>query len=163
LRAAVDTEIEISRDDDKSPSKIKVVKQREMETGDELFFGLSSVELGTNQRGKPITSCVVLPADVVEELNRKKMTSHEKFVYNAILNCLITNGEGREVFRGSPIIKSIDYHQLAETLEAAGYKNLFKEDGTHTANQATLAARMSLKDKGYINFNRTFIWISEEG
>lgn len=162
LRAAVDTEIEISREDENSPSKIKVVKQREMETGDEMFFGLNAIELGINQRGKPITSCVVLPADVVEEINRKKMTSHEKFVYNAILNCLITSGQEREVFRGSPLIKSIDYHQLAETLEAAGYKNLFKEDGTHTANQATLAARMSLKDKGYINFNRTFIWISEE-
>lgn len=161
LRAAVDTEIEISRVDTSSPSQIKIVKQREMEMIDEMAFGLHRVILGTNNRGKEVSSCVVLPAETIEKIRTQSMTNHEKFIYDAIVNGLISHGQGREIYVGSGRIQTIDYHQLAVCLEDAGYKNLFKDDGTDTANQATLAARLGLKNKGYINFNRTYIWITD--
>jgi hypothetical protein len=63
LRAATDTEIEISRQDSQSPSVARVTKQREMEIEGEFVFKLATMELGTNRRGKPVTSCVV---EVVE-------------------------------------------------------------------------------------------------
>jgi hypothetical protein len=63
LRAATDTEIEISRQDSKAPSVARVTKQRDLEIDGEFVFKLAPIELGTNRRGKPVTSCVVGPVD----------------------------------------------------------------------------------------------------
>jgi hypothetical protein len=63
LRAATDTEIEISRPDTSSPSVARVTKQRELEIEGSFAFTLKTVNLGNNRRGKPVTSCVVEPAD----------------------------------------------------------------------------------------------------
>lgn len=58
LRAATDTEIETVADDDGNRT-CRVTKQRDLECEGEFNFRLKVVELGTNHRGKPITSCVV--------------------------------------------------------------------------------------------------------
>ncbi|MCB1130168.1 MAG: AAA family ATPase [Verrucomicrobiae bacterium] len=59
LRAAVDTEIEITKLDSGMMSVAKITKQRDLAPCDEMPFFLKVVELGTDRRGKPITSCVV--------------------------------------------------------------------------------------------------------
>jgi hypothetical protein len=58
LRAASDTEIEISAEG--AQRVARVTKQRDMECVGEFPFALRVVELGTNQRGKTVTSCVVV-------------------------------------------------------------------------------------------------------
>lgn len=63
LRAATDTEIEIRRDPELTRSTVRVAKQRDLEADDPFAFTLKSVDLGTNRRGKPVTSCVVLEAN----------------------------------------------------------------------------------------------------
>ena len=57
LRAAVDTEIEISRSGDESVVKTK--KQRDLEGGGRLAFTLETVVLGTDDDGDEVTSCCV--------------------------------------------------------------------------------------------------------
>ncbi len=59
LRAAVDTEIEVSRPEGETISTVRVTKQRDLPMGGVMPFSLASVTLGTDRRGKPITSCVV--------------------------------------------------------------------------------------------------------
>jgi hypothetical protein len=59
LRAATDTEIEISRENKDAPSVARVTKQREMEIEGTFVFTLETVVLGKNRRGKDVTSCVV--------------------------------------------------------------------------------------------------------
>jgi len=63
LRAATDTEIEVTRQEGADFSVATVVKQRELETGGAFAFRLEKVELGTNRRGKPVTSCIVKSVD----------------------------------------------------------------------------------------------------
>jgi hypothetical protein len=63
LRAATDTEIEVAREDKDAPSVARTMKQREMEIEGEFWFKLETVELGTNRRGKAVTSCVVVERD----------------------------------------------------------------------------------------------------
>ena len=63
LRAATDTEIEISRENNEAPSVARVTKQREMEIEGEFVFKLAAVKLGTNRRGKDVSSCVVEPVE----------------------------------------------------------------------------------------------------
>lgn len=57
LAAAVDTTLKIK------DRVIEVEKQRDGEIGARFAFKLERVELGTNARGKVISSCVAIPAD----------------------------------------------------------------------------------------------------
>jgi hypothetical protein len=60
LRAAIDTEIKIDRQDGQHGSAVATVtKQRDLEYGLPMAFRLRTVNLGTNARGKSVTSCVV--------------------------------------------------------------------------------------------------------
>jgi len=72
VRAAVDTEIEIT--DDVAGRCIEITKQRDLDTkGERLGFRLESVDMGISKWGKPMTTCIVLPWDApAPEKNAKK-------------------------------------------------------------------------------------------
>ena len=72
LRAAVDTEIEISRADGESVSTVRITKQRDLPAGEPMPFTLESVTLGLDRRGKPITSCTVRHEDSLMAASRSK-------------------------------------------------------------------------------------------
>lgn len=59
LRAAVDTEIEVLRPRGETVSTVRVTKQRDLRPGEPLPFSLHVIELGTDRRGNPVTSCIV--------------------------------------------------------------------------------------------------------
>jgi putative DNA primase/helicase len=60
LRAAVDTEIEVTADDLARQHSFTLTKQRDLPTKGETFtFKLIPVEVGRDQWGGPLTSCVV--------------------------------------------------------------------------------------------------------
>ena len=61
LRAAMDTEIRVSRPSDGLVSLVTVTKQRDLPAIDPMAFSLETVELGVDRRGNPITSCLVNP------------------------------------------------------------------------------------------------------
>lgn len=58
LRAAVDTEIELTKDDS-GVRQARATKQRDLPGGAEQEFELDVVELGKDSDGDPVTSCVV--------------------------------------------------------------------------------------------------------
>lgn len=60
LRAATDTEIEISVEPD-GTTKAVITKQRDHQSGDEYPFSLKPVALGIDQDGDAIASCVIVP------------------------------------------------------------------------------------------------------
>ncbi|MCL4183096.1 MAG: AAA family ATPase [Burkholderiaceae bacterium] len=66
LKAAVDTEIEVSRPNEDDPIRVaRVTKQKDGESGAVFPFSLRAVGLGADADGEPITSCVVETADEV--------------------------------------------------------------------------------------------------
>lgn len=62
LRAATDTEIEVSVDETEMRSA-KVTKQRDLPGGEEFAFKLDAVALGVDDDGDTVTTCVVLPVE----------------------------------------------------------------------------------------------------
>ena len=170
LRAAVDTEIEISRSDTSSPSNIKFVKQREIEMINDMAFKLEVVTLGENKRGKEVTSCVVVPCDIPSQKDDARLTPVQQFIYDAIIDAHITYGRERQLIAGIPPIKSISFDELNNVLMERGYKEFLdkeKADGTfktgaeqmknHTTN-----ARVALHKKGKISSNRGFVWMTND-
>ncbi len=61
LRAAVDTEIELTREDGQEIIEARTTKQRDMPTGKVFAYRLTEVELGRDQDGDPVTTCLVEP------------------------------------------------------------------------------------------------------
>ena len=55
LRAAIDTEIEITRPEGSIISTVRATKQRDLQAGDAMPFSLKVITIGMNRRGKPIT------------------------------------------------------------------------------------------------------------
>ena len=61
LRAAMDTEIRVTRPSEGLVSLVTVTKQRDLPAIDPMAFSLETMELGADRRGNPITSCLVNP------------------------------------------------------------------------------------------------------
>lgn len=92
LRAATDTEIEVTADQDTGMHAAEITKQRDIPgKGDRIGFRLQSVELGRNKWDKPITSCIVLAADAPEKQTQSRRTSE---IAGAILEVLTSRGSG---------------------------------------------------------------------
>jgi hypothetical protein len=162
LRAAVDTEIEISRPDTDSPSTIKVVKQREMEMIEDMAFKLERVVLGVNQRGKEVSSCVVVQSEVVIEDRKERLSPIQSWVLDAIIAATDKYGITKTVHRDMPPVKCITYDELRITMEARGGKEFFATEKKTTAEQiksSTYSARIALQKKGKIGMDAGYIWM----
>jgi hypothetical protein len=59
LRAATDTEIEVTRDAGSKVATARVTKQRDFATDGMLSFTLRQVEIGVDSDGSPVMSCIV--------------------------------------------------------------------------------------------------------
>ena len=127
-----------------------------MEMIEDMSFSLSRVVLGVNERGKEVTSCVVMPCEVVEKKATARMSAMQSFMYDAIIDCMDRFGENRFVQKDMPNVNSIRYEELREVLEQRGLKGMMEQEKKSTAEQvksATQAARVALRKMGKINFN----------
>jgi hypothetical protein len=88
LRAAADTEIEIFRPAGQSVSTVRVTKQRDLPIGEPMPFTLETVVLGTDRRGKEITSCVVRHEDPIMAAKRGNPGKRREFLLKRLLALL---------------------------------------------------------------------------
>jgi len=162
LRAAVDTEIEVSRSDGDEFSTVKIVKQRDMEMGDDLYFGLKSVNLGQNQYQEDVFSCVVETLDEPIKKERTIMLNPiQTFIYEALLEAMIRDAKDRNIYSGQSPIRCVSYDDLRLVMEERGFKEMMATEKKTSAEQvksATQTARLALKKAQKINFDRGFIW-----
>ncbi|MGH8302828.1 MAG: AAA family ATPase, partial [Steroidobacteraceae bacterium] len=63
LHCGVDTEILVTREAGSGIATATITKQRDGIAGGQIAFRLLSVELGQDQDGDPVTSCIVEPAE----------------------------------------------------------------------------------------------------
>ena len=122
LRAAVDTEIEVSRAEGETISTVRVTKQRDLPMGEAMPFSLVSVTLGTDRRGKPVTSCVVRHEG--EEMAAKPGRAGRKAKASPVdmLRHLpaATVKEWRERVREETGLAESQFYNHKRTLETAG-------------------------------------------
>lgn len=91
LRAATDTEIEVTADDAIGIHAAEITKQRDIPgKGDRIGFRLQVVELGIGKWGKPVTSCVVVGTDAPPKAQSKRLSE----IAGAITECLTSRGCG---------------------------------------------------------------------
>lgn len=88
LRAAIDTEIEVVHDEGSGISTAFVRKQRDLPKGDPMPYKLKVVELGTDSRGEPITSCVVHHEDAGMAAAPRKKGRKSRYHADQLLDSL---------------------------------------------------------------------------
>lgn len=92
MRAATDTEIEVTVDDQTGTHAAEITKQRDISgKGERIGFGLQVVEMGIGKWGQPINSCVVVDAVAPQKQARSKRPSE---IAGAIVEFLLVRGTG---------------------------------------------------------------------
>lgn len=92
MRAAIDTEIEVTAEEASGLRSAEITKQRDLPgKGDRLGFRLTPVVLGKNRWGTERGSCVVEPADAPAKAARAKRPSE---IEGAITEFLTQRGSG---------------------------------------------------------------------
>jgi hypothetical protein len=97
LRAAADAEIEVLRDGDLR--SLRLSKNKDGEDGQQWGFALEVVQLGVDEDMDPITSCVVVEAELpaVGGIASRKLGAVEKVVNEVIQEMAIAQTSGIEV------------------------------------------------------------------
>lgn len=166
LRAATDTEIEVTNDD--GFHLAKVTKQRDLPIGDEFGFRLRVVELGADRYGHAITTCVPewhLEAPL--KTQRTKLTKQEQAALRILKNSL---GQRKSfapdaVRKAAPRPPRLGQFALFQgdfenAVERAG--GLTPSDKPDTHRKAFQRAVQSLRDKGVIEVFDGYIWLSDK-
>ncbi|WP_413207000.1 helicase RepA family protein [Rhodospirillum sp. A1_3_36] len=154
LRAATDTEIEVTRDKGLGLSCAKVTKQRDMETKGEFAFSLEAVTVGQNTRGKPVTSCVVLASD--QSVNPKpKPSQKEHRAIDVLNNVLAERGVRQPQNPNVPNVTLCKRNDFREALKVASVT-----DASSQATERTQWKRIwdALDNKGYIRGHGDWMW-----
>lgn len=92
LRAATDTEIEVSKTDHYHVAT--VTKQRDHMTGEVFGFRLQPVEIGQDEAGV-ITSCVVVPSDTAPRNTAptRRLSDRNKLALSVLTEVLLKSGQ----------------------------------------------------------------------
>jgi hypothetical protein len=118
LKAAADTEIELSMDETTKNATATVRKQRDRVGGEEFGFRLQSVDIGKNSHGEASTSCVIFAFDAAPRAapgGRKKLSDPQRLALEALTDCLTEKGkpppEGFELPAGLLAVQLEDWKQ----------------------------------------------------
>ena len=97
LRAAADAEIEVVRT--AMGRSIRVSKQKDGRDGEALGFDLNTVQIGFDEDGDPVDSCVVIEAavPVANQVRSKKLGPWEKAIVEVVAEFSIAQSEGIEL------------------------------------------------------------------
>ncbi len=157
LRAAVDTEIEISRAEEADYSTVKIAKQRDMEKGEDAYFKLKKVELGENRHGEKVTSCVVEPYDVrndiEEKVNRRIKSGKTKTGYDAFIECVDVKG----AIKNNPALPRVKVIMEDDFIEYLSKRGVLS-DNPKSAKIQYNRIRIDLIENDLIIFRDGYLW-----
>jgi len=94
LTGAVDAQLAVKRDG-AGNIEVKVEWMKDGPEGDTIFSRLETVEVGTDEDGEAITSCIIAPADAgtVQTTPSRKLSDRQRLAVEALANCLLDHGE----------------------------------------------------------------------
>jgi hypothetical protein len=153
LRAAVDTEIELTRDEI-GVITAEVTKQRDGPTGYKFAYSLRQIELGHDQDGDPVTTCVVEPNNAAET-DRTQVGGPALVALNALEVLLDKQGECLRDPRypGTPCVAHRDWMEAC----IAGAR-LSRSDKRETHRRVFNREIEVLKKCGLISVRDNLVW-----
>jgi hypothetical protein len=151
LSGADDAQIAIERDKE-GILVAKVEHMKEGEAGAVLASKLERVELGTDDDGEEISSCVVVPTETVAA--GVKLSKVQKFAYELLLKLIKTEGVDppaeAELPKGFRVC-------LADIWRKRFYET-YPAEKQNTKKKALLRATLDLEDAKLIELWREYVW-----
>jgi hypothetical protein len=158
LRAATGTEIEISAEGSRLA---RVTKQRELECVGDFPFILKVIELGTNRRGKPVTSCVSIPPEGPAPdttVRSVRLKGHARRAMDALNDVLGSSGASGfpGVPAGAPSVPEKWWRERFYDRTASDGKADMSQNGKRMAFNRAIA---ELQDRHIVGFNKNRAWV----
>lgn len=151
LRGAVDTEIELTRDNDVMTAEPK--KQRDMPLGPSFTYRLSDVELGVDEDGDPVNSAVIEPTEPVAK--RPKLTGRQGIAMQALSDALAHHGEKK---MGDMFPPNRSVVPLERWREYCRRHKLTEGNGESSFRKAFSKVRKSLHENEIIRIVDDYVW-----
>lgn len=153
LRAAIDTEIEVTAEEGAEVRNATVVKQRDMKKGDVIGFTLDVVDVGENEHGEMVTTCLVRPAQGgAKAFKAPRLTGHAKVAMDALYDVL--SRSGGTGYHGTPAnVPSVPTEWWRQAFYAATIS-----DSQDTKKKAFQRAAADLQGKGLVAGNDSRVW-----
>ncbi len=162
LRAAVDTEIELTKEDSNPVIEAKATKQRDMETGKVFAYRLQEVNLGTDEDGDPVTTCVVEPDEAGQASKKIYVKGAEKVALDALIDVISLTGQKRtsadkgemsvEIYPPTKCVR------LEEWADMCIRKSLSASEDKESQSRAFRRVRESLRNKGLVDVVDGLVW-----
>lgn len=151
LRAAVDTEIELTREGDVISAETR--KQRDMTAGRVFAYQLKDVEIGTDEDGDAVTSAVVVETEAPTK--KPRLTGSQEVALNALDDALVEHGKRMQDTTNFPARKVVSEAEWRAMCDRHG---LTSTDSTEARRKAFTRARDALMEKHVIRAFDGFIW-----
>lgn len=151
LRAAIDTEIELSKSGD--VINMTVTKQRDMRPAKPFAYHLREVLVGEDRDGDEVTSCVIEQCEPAQR--QTKLTPKEKIALQALSDVMANSGYVR---RENPMIAEVNTVTKGEFREMCKRHNLTDSDKGNSFNQAFNRTLGTLREKQLIQCVDDLIW-----
>ena len=161
LPFGADTVIEVSRDPTTKIATATLNKQRDGATGPILNFNLKVIELGTDDDGDPITSCIVEPVDGPPVKSGSSITGQAKIALDLLVRAIADHGEkppGSSHFPGGQTLV-VRMGLWEGYLKAGGLSEADKPD---TFKRAYRRVRERLINGRFIGVWNEYVWLADK-
>lgn len=158
LYAAADSVIRVN------DGAIETVKSRDGAGGMVGGFKLDVVELGLDEDGEPITSCVVVETDASRHVGKSKMSATDHVALRTISNLIAEHGEPLPQGTGFPTQSRHNHRHFAVSVglvSRALRGSLFAERKADAAQKAWERLRTKLHSAGLIGLNGGLVWLPD--
>lgn len=136
LRAAIDTEIEVTKEEGSDVIEAKATKQRDMVVGKAFHYRLRKVVLAEDRDGDPVTTCVVERAAEGEEPRRVRLKGKTELALHALHTAIERHGVVRSG-PDYPECKSVTKDEWRECAELHGlFEGMTGDNARRTFNRA---------------------------
>lgn len=156
LRAAVDTEIEVTNGSD-DVMTVEITKQRDGETGGKFFFRLETIEIGQDEEGEADKSCVLVPV-TAPAASKPEMKGQKHRAMNILMDCIAGQGETRPVKPGDDPVLCVTIEEYREALKM---NNISASDKPDSIDKAIRRAIEGLNNAGITHSYGDYIWIPD--
>jgi hypothetical protein len=162
FRANVDSALEVIRDETTGHRTLITRKVKDGEDGEKLGFDLQSVSIGTYDDGKPMTSCVVRPAQVDDtqtSKSKRNLPAGQRNFLTALDAAIRTYGGIMPALnRTPPNTYGVEWHHF-QTIYRSMYGSSMDGDAIRQAHKRDGA---DLIAKGIIDRDHPWTWITEK-
>jgi AAA domain-containing protein len=156
LSGADDAQIAIERDKDGNIIA-KVEHMKDAEAGAVIACRLERVDLGNDDDGDPLSSCVIVPAEGVVADKGPKLSKVNHFALDLLQRLIEVEGQP------APIEAKLDGVRVCPVAKwRERFNETYPADKRDTKKKAYLRAVLELKEANFIELWREYVWLRDK-